>query len=342
MKVARLYRFDDIRIEDIELPEIGNREALIRVMASGICSGDTMKWYIEKKAPLVLGHEPAGKVMEVGMDVKDFKAGDRVFVHHHAPCMKCRFCVRGDYVQCNEWRNSGIIPGGISEYILIPEGILRNDTLLMPDHLSFEDATLIEPVACVVKSLRRSGIREGDIILVIGLGVMGMIHILLARAMGAGMIIGADMIRFRLDKAIELGADRVINVEEKALKESILELTEGRGTDIVIVGPNSVEAINAGIECVAPGGRLIIFTPARPDERLTIDPNHIYFNDINIITSYSCGPDDTRGALDYIQKGIVNAEKLITHRFRIEDTAIAYRTVVKAEDSLKVIITFEE
>lgn len=347
MKVARLYSFNDIRIEDIETPAPGDRGALIRVKASGICSGDVMPWYIEKKAPLVLGHEPVGEIVELGKELEDegnlnfFKMGDRVFVHHHAPCMRCRFCMKGDYVQCDEWRRSRIIPGGISEYILIPDGILRNDTLLLPDNVSFEDATLIEPTACVVKSLRRAGIRKGDVILIIGMGVMGMIHIMLARELGAERIIGADMVGFRLNKAGELGADSTINVKEKGMKETVLDLTEGRGADIVIVGPNSVNAMKSGLECVAPGGRVIFFTPARPDERLTIDPNHLYFNDINIITSYSCGPDDTREALSYIERGVVRAMNLITHRFRIEDTEFAYRTVAKAEDSLKVIITFD-
>jgi len=341
MRVARLYSFNDLRIEDMERPRPGDREALIRVRASGICSGDAMRWYIEKKAPLVLGHEPSGEIIEVGRDVEGFKIGDRVFVHHHAPCMRCRFCLRGDYVQCSEWRGSRIIPGGISEYILIPEGILRNDTLLLSEDISFEDATLIEPTACVVKSLRRAGVREGDVVLVIGLGVMGMIHILLLKEAGAGMIIGADMVRFRLERALELGADRVIDVRQGVLRESVLDLTDGRGADVVIVGPNSAEAMRSGLECVAPGGNLLLFTPALPEERLTIDPNHIYFNDISIITSYSCGPDDTVKALDYIHRGVVNAERLITHRFRIEDTAIAYRTVARAGDSLKVIITFE-
>ena len=129
MKVAKLYSFHDIRIEDIPVPEIGPGDALMKTKASGICSGDVMPWYIEKKAPLVLGHEPSGEIVEVGKNVKSFTPGDRVFVHHHAPCLTCRYCRRGDYVQCETWKNTKIIPGGISEYILIPEINLKNDTL---------------------------------------------------------------------------------------------------------------------------------------------------------------------------------------------------------------------
>jgi L-iditol 2-dehydrogenase len=341
MKVAKLYSFNDIKIEDIPVPEPGPCEALIKVKASGICSGDVMPWYIEKKAPLVLGHEPAGEIVKLGKNVKFFKPGDRVFVHHHAPCMKCVFCERGDYVQCHEWQRSKIIPGGIAEYVLIPEGNLRNDTLCLPDNISYEDATLIEPTACVVKSFKRSGIKKGDTVLIIGLGVMGLIHLLLAKHFGAGKIIGADMVEFRLYKAKELASDSVINVKEESLKETTLSLTEGRGANIVIVGPNSVEVMNSGLQCVAPGGTVVFFTPAKPDEKLTIDPNYLYFRDINIVTSYSCGPDDTKKALGFIEKGIVSSEKLVTHKFSIEEIEQAYRIVAQARDSLKVLIVFD-
>lgn len=341
MKVARLYSFKDIRTEDIPVPEPGPDEALVKVNASGICSGDAMPWYIEKKAPLVLGHEPAGKIIKVGTNVETFSKGDRVFVHHHAPCMKCAFCQRGDHVQCAQWRNSNIVPGGVAEYILVPAVNLRNDTLLLPDNMSYEDGVLIEPSACAVKSLKRSGIKKGDTILVIGLGVMGMMHIMLAHEFGAGQVIGADMVDFRLKKAEELGAGAVINVNEKPLTEAILPLTGSKGADIVIVGPNSAEAMKTGIECTAPGGTVVFFTPARPGEKLDIDPNHLYFKDINIVTSYSCGPDDTKASLGFIERGIITAEKLVTHRFSIDDTEKAYRTVAEAGDSLKVLIRFD-
>ncbi len=341
MKTAKLYSFIDIRIEDIPIPDVGPNEALVKVKASGICSGDVMPWYIEKKAPLVIGHEPAGEIIKVGDNVKDFSPGDRVFVHHHAPCMLCSFCSRGDYVQCNEWRTSRIIPGGISEYVLIPETNLKNDTLRIPDSVSYEDAALVEPVACVVKSFKRSGIKSGDTVLMIGLGVMGAIHVMLARHFGAGKIIGADMVDYRLDKTVELGADNIINVSNTSLKEATMSLTEGKGADIVIIGPNSVEAMETGLQCIAPGGTAVLFTPAKPGESLTIDPNHLYFNDINIVTSYSCGPDDTRQSLELIERKIVSAEKLVTHRFPIDRTIDAFRTVAEAKESLKVLITFD-
>lgn len=341
MKVAKLYNFNDIRIEDMPVPEIGQRDALIKTKACGICSGDVMPWYIEKKAPLILGHEPTGEIVEVGKEVTLFKKGDRVFVHHHAPCLTCRLCRRGDYVQCETWRNTRIIPGGISEYILIPQINLENDTLSLPDTMSYEDGTLIEPTACVVKALKRVHIRRGDTVLVIGLGIMGQINILLARKYGAGKVIGADIVSFRIENAKESGADGVIDVSKDNLVDSLKDLTSGEMADVVVVGPNSVDAMKQGIASAGRGGKVLLFTPAKPGELLTVEPNELYFKDINIIMSYSCGPTDTADAIELAEQGVVRAEKLVTHRFPIEKTAAAFRLTAEAKESLKSVIVFE-
>jgi L-iditol 2-dehydrogenase len=347
MKVVKLYSFNDIRIENIPVPEIGPGDALVKTRASGICSGDVMPWYIEKKAPLILGHEPAGEIVNIGSNVKLFKPGDRVSPHHHAPCLTCRYCRRGDHVQCEIWKNTKIIPGGISEYILIPETNLNNDTLKLSENMSFEDGTLIEPLACVLKGIKRMGFRlensslQGRTVLVIGLGVMGQLNILITKRFGASRVIGVDRVQYRLKKAKEFGADDVIDVSGKSLVESLRRLTDGDMTDLAIVCPNSAEAMKEGIFSVSSGGTVLFFTPAKPDERLIIDPNYLYFRDINIITSYSCGPAETKEALDLIEEGLIKAEKLVTHRFPIEKTDEAFRLVAEAKESLKVVISFE-
>ncbi len=340
MKVARLYSVADIRIEDDPVPEPGPDEALVRTRACGICSGDVMPWYIAQKAPLVLGHEPAGVIAAVGDRVDVFHKGDRVFVHHHAPCMVCRHCRRGDFVQCAAWKASRIVPGGIAEYIRVPAVNLQNDTIRIPDSMSFEDATLIEPTACVVKGLRRTRMKRGDVVLVIGLGVMGMIHLLLLKNYGAGRIIAADRVAYRLAKAREFGADAVIDVTATGLAEGLQELTGGGMAELVIVGPNSADVMMQGMSCVRPGGEVLFFTPAKPGELLTIDPNYLYFRDINIITSYSCGPDDTEQACKLIRQKIVSADKLVTHRFPIENTGEAFALTSRAGESLKALVVF--
>jgi len=167
-------------------------------------------------------------------------------------------------VQCETWRNTKILPGGISEYILIPRTNLENDTLTLPDTLSYEDGTLIEPTACVVKALKRAHIKRGDTVLVIGLGIMGQLNILLARRYGAERIIGADLVPFRLQKALKCGADAVIDVARANLIDSLMALTDGAMADIVIVGPNSVDVMKLGLAAIGPGGSVVFFTPAKP------------------------------------------------------------------------------
>jgi len=351
MKVAKLYSFKDIRIEDMPIPKIGKGDALVRVKACGICSGDIMPWYIEKKAPLVLGHEAVGEIVKLGSSLvtprprsakrgrrhSSFSVGDRIFFHHHAPCFKCRYCRNGDYVQCGTWRKSKIIPGGISEYALVPGINLKGDTLLLPDKISFEQATLIEPVACVVKALKRVKIRSGDTVFVIGLGVMGQLHIMLAKKYGASMVIGADRVPYRLKKAKDFGADKVIDVSRDKLVTGVSRATKGNMADVVVVGPGDVKAMSLGISCAGRGGRVLFFAPARPDDILKLQPNDIYFKDINIITSYSCGPDDTREALNLISEGAVD-NRLITHRFPMAKTQEAFKLTAKAKNSLKAIV----
>lgn len=341
MKVAKLYSAHDIRIEDEAIPPLGKGEALMETRACGICSGDVMKWYIERKAPLVIGHEPSGVIVRTGPEVRNVKPGDRVFVHHHAPCMCCEHCLRGDHVQCPSWRASRLIPGGISEYVVIPELNLRHDTLVLPEEVSFDAATLVEPAGCVVKSLRRSSLRHGDTLLVLGLGVMGQLHIMVAKSMGASTVIAADLVPFRLQKARDSGADHVIDIRTTPLRSRVEELTGGKMAQIVIVGPNSARAMLDGLSCVAAGGTLLLFTPALPGEILELDPNDLYFRDVSIVTSYSCGPNDTREALRLISKGIIRPEVIITHRFSIEDAAEAYRLTAEARDSIKCLIDFQ-
>jgi len=342
MKVAKYYSPKDIRIEEIPVPEVGEREALIKIVACGLCTGEAMSWYMERKAPLVMGHEPAGYVYKIGKGIQNLQEGERVFVHHHVPCMFCHFCRRGEYSQCKDWRKSNLYPGGISEYVLLSEEHIQYDTLKLPAGVTFEDATLIEPTACVIKSLKKSDIKRGDTIFVMGLGIMGQLHIILAPFYGAGVIIAADRVPFRLKKAEEFGANHVINIDQRNLRDEIMKFTSGKGADVVIVGPGSKDAIKTAFEVVGPGGTVLLFTPTPPSEKLEVSPYHLYFNEIKIIPSYSAGPYDTREALDWISKGVVRAENLVTHRFPLEKIREAYDLMVEAKESLKILIKMEE
>jgi L-iditol 2-dehydrogenase len=338
MRVARLYDFGDIRLEESPRPQPGSHDILVRVSACGICSGDIMPWYIRRKAPLVLGHEPVGVVAEAGSAVRDFRPGERVFVHHHAPCFDCLPCRRGEYVQCATWRSSHILPGGMAEYFLV-SATNQRDTLKLPDTVDDFGGVLVEPAACVVKSLRRSGLKPGESVLVIGLGIMGMMHLKLARHLGAGTIIGADLFQQRAARSLQLGADHGIVVNEDNLVEQVREITGGAMADVVIVGPGSGRALATGIAAAGKAATVVQFTATPPEEQMTICPHDLYFNEVRLVPSYSCGPDDTREALKLVSSGVLNPHELVTHRFPLARIGEAYQQAQKPE-SLKVAVTF--
>lgn len=335
MRAAVLYDIDDIRIEERDVPRIHAGELLVQTRASGICSGDIMAWYVRRKAPLVLGHEPAGVVFDVGEGVTEFKRGDRVFVHHHAPCFACSFCMRGDHVQCAQWRASKIDPGGLAEFFRVPPENVA-DTLPLPDSMSFLDGSLVEPLACVVKSLRRGAVRSGDTLYVVGLGVMGLMHALVGATHGA-RIIGSDFNDSRREHAAQLG---VRAVHPDRAEAEIRALTGGRGADVVICGPGSPDALRNALAAVSAGGRVVMFTPFEPGTPFSFDPNDLYFRDVALVASYSCGPDDTREALGLLAASAVTAEKLGAVTFPLAEAADAYRALASAR-ILKPIVTFD-
>ncbi|HXR25945.1 MAG TPA: alcohol dehydrogenase catalytic domain-containing protein [Candidatus Binataceae bacterium] len=340
MQVARLYDFGDIRIEQSARPEVGPTDMLVRVSRCGICSGDIMPWYIRRKAPLVLGHEPVGVVEEIGAGVSEFRPGDRVFVHHHAPCFQCAACRRGEYVQCATWRATNLNPGGMAEYFLV-SATNQRDTLKLPADVADNDGVLVEPAACVVKSLRRSGLKPGESVLIIGLGIMGMMHVKLARQLGAAIVIGADLFERRAHRARELGADFGLVVSGDNLVDQVREATPGAMADVVIVGPGSSRAINTGIAAAGKGATVVQFTATPPDEEMLVKPHDLYFNETRLVPSYSCGPDDTREAMALVERSVLRAADLVTHRFPLQRVVEAYAMAQKPE-SLKVIVTFDQ
>jgi len=235
MKAAVYYSLDNIKIEDMPKPKINQNEILVKTKACGICGSDLMKWYLKGRAPLVLGHEPAGIIAETGNKVEDFKVGDRVFVHHHVACLTCHYCIRGDYTMCEQFGKTHIIPGGFAEYFEVPLPNLQIDTQKIPDNLSFEEATLIEPVACCIKAVRKCNVQPGDIIAVIGAGPSGIINTMLLRNSNASKIIVSDIIDYRLKVAERLGADLTINSRSEDFGKKLESVTDGRGADVVIV-----------------------------------------------------------------------------------------------------------
>jgi L-iditol 2-dehydrogenase len=335
-RAAVFHGPDDLRLEEVPLPPLGAGDMLLRITACGLCPGEVMDWYLARKAPVALGHEPVGEVLETGEGV-GFRPGERVFVHHHAPCLSCRWCERGDYVHCRTWRARRLTPGGLATYAVAHAPAPRADALRVPAGLSDEAATFIEPLACAVKSLRRARLRPGDRVLVLGLGVMGLLHLLALRAIaGPGLLVGADRLARRAAMATPW-CDVVVDTTRVALADAVADATHGAGADVVIVGPGSVEALEAGRRCAAPGGTLVVFTPTPPDVTWPLAVHDVFFRETTIVPSYSAGPADTREALRLLAGGLP-VESLITHRLPLDQVAEGYALVRAADDALKVVV----
>jgi len=338
VKVARYYSRHDIRLEEVPVPRIGAGEILVQVKACGLCGSDLMEWYANAKAPVVLGHEPAGVVAEVGEGVEAFEVGDRVFVHHHVPCFTCHYCLRGYYTLCETFKATHIDPGGFAEYIRVPALNVERDVLKLPPDLPFDQATLIEPVATCIRGIKRAGVQTGDTVAVIGAGVTGLIHIQLARMFGAGMIVATDFTPFRLKMARRLGADFTIHAGEDVLT-ALKRLNEGRGADVVIVTPGNIKAMEQGMALAGEGATVLLFGPTPPEAVLPVSPYRLFFSEITITGSYSCSPPETRQALKLIRGGRIKVKELITHHFDLTGVGEAIRLAAKAGESLKIVIT---
>ncbi|HHT9111329.1 MAG TPA: zinc-dependent dehydrogenase [Candidatus Brocadiaceae bacterium] len=337
MRVAKYYNNRDVRIEEMPTPQIGAGELLVKVMASGICGSDVMEWYRIKKAPLVLGHEIAGEIVGVGDGVKRFKVGDRVTVAHHVPCNTCHYCLNGHYSVCETLRTTNFYPGGFAEYLRVPPINVDRGTFILPNEVSYEEGTFAEPLACTLLGQRKAGLRPGHSILVIGSGISGLLHILLARALGAGKIFAVDITEYRLNMAKQCGADTAFHAKED-VPAHIRKHNDGRLADLVIVCTGAPSAIDQAFRSIDRGGAILFFAPTEPNVTTPVNLWDLWRNCNSLILSYAGPPDDTTASIELLRTGRVKVRNLITHRLGLAETALGFKLVSEAKDSVKVII----
>ena len=309
----------------------------MQVEASGICGSDTMEWYRAKKAPLVLGHEVAGVVAAVGEGVTGFAPGDRIVTTHHVPCNECRYCRTDRHSVCDTLRSTDFDPGGFSEFVRLPPANVQSGTFLLPDTVSFEEASFVEPLACTVRGQRIAGVREGDTVAVLGSGISGILHVQLARTLGAATVIATDVHPFRMEMARKLGADVVLDARG-SVPEGIREANSGRPADCVIVCTAARPALDAAFQCVDRGGVILFFAPLAPDETMDFPLWNTWRNGISVVTSYSGPPHDMQVALDLIDSHSVDVSSMITHRLALNEIGEGFRLMDEPGDSLKVIV----
>ena len=337
MRVAMYYNNSDVRLEELPTPEIGPGELLVKVIASGICGSDVMEWYRTKKAPLVLGHEIAGKVVEVGKAVKSYNVGDRVFVSHHIPCNTCHYCLRGHHTACETLHTTNYDPGGFAEFIRVPRLNVDRGVFLLPEELTFEDGVFIEPLACVIRGQRIANLQPGQSVLILGSGISGLLHLWLARTLGAGRIIMTDINEYRLQTARRFGADAVINASDD-IPSRTRQINGNKLADLVIVCTGALAAFTQALQSVDRGGTVLCFATTEPGIDLSVPINEFWRNEIKLIPSYGNSPLDAMEAIELIRAGRVPVQKMITHRLSLEETGLGFRLVAEARKCIKVII----
>jgi L-iditol 2-dehydrogenase len=329
VRAAVYHAPGDIRIEEREARAPGPGEVLVEMRACGVCGSDLMDWYQGPRAPIVLGHEPVGVVVETGppLDSPLPEPGTRVFVHHHVPCGDCEYCRRGYETICDVFKATRIEPGGFSELIIVPARNAAVDLLAVPDHVSDAAATAIEPLACGVRALRRARVGAESRLLVVGGGQMGLLVALAARAAGAAVTV-AEPLGERRALAEQFGLVATTPTDP---------LPQARPTAVLLC-TGAAEAWQRALEAVDRGGVIQLFAPAGPGERRDFEVRDLFFRELEIQASYSAGPRDTREALALIADGAVAAERLITHRFPLAATAEAL-AVARRREGMKVIVT---
>jgi L-iditol 2-dehydrogenase len=340
MRVAVYHNNADIRIEERSVPEIAADEILVRIKASGICGSDVMEWYRVPKAPIVLGHEVAGDIVEVGADVKHLSAGQRVMVSHHVPCNECSLCISGLHTACHTLHTTNFDPGGFSEYVRVPPLQTDRGVLALPDAVTYEAGTFVEPLGCVVRAQSRAGVRPGSTVLVVGSGISGLLHIRLALANGAGAVFATDVSEYRLDFARRSGATEAFDAIDAGenLADLLRDHNGGKLADLVMLCTSAPSAIEQGLACLDSGATFVFFAPPPPDEPLPLPMAELWRHEVTIRTAYGAAPSDLDAALALLADGDVTVDDLVTHRLPLDEIVEGFQLVSDADESVKVII----
>jgi len=323
MLIAKYYNNRDVRLEEMPKPEIGAGEILVKVRASGICGTDVMEWYRIKKAPRILGHEIAGDIVE--SQSKKYNVGQRVFVSHHVACNTCKYCLAGNHTACETLHTGNYYPGGYSEYVRVPKINVESGVYVLPDSVTYEEGTMIEPLACVLRGQRVIGVEKGQTVLILGAGVSGLTNIQVAKFRGA-RVIATDVDDFRLKRAKEFGADEAINANNVADIKA----------DKIILCTGSYKAVEQAFKCIDRKGTILLF--AIPDKNIELPTADIWRNEITITSSYGAAGYDLQEALDAIASRKIDVRPLITHKFPLTKIQEGFNLVANPKDSLKVVI----
>ncbi len=327
-----------VAVKDVPIPKLAAGDILVRMEASGICGTDLEKIEGQLGPGGILGHEVSGTVEKVADNVTEHKPGERVVAHHHVPCYQCPDCSNGNYTLCNEFKKTNIDPCGFTEYFRVPQyNVSRGAVIPLPPELSFQEGAMIEPASCCIRAIRRANIKQGDNILVVGLGPTGLTQIQLLRHATTAKIIGSDIVEARLRLGKKLGADETINALEEDVQAHIGNITKD-GVDLAIVSTGNENALSQAFGSVRKGGRILLFGAPSHGASYPLNVSELFSRQITLLSSYSCVEAEMEEAIRLISEKRLDLKSLITDRFKIRDAEKAMEFAKTSKTAIKTII----
>jgi len=341
MKAAMLYGVKDLRIEDVEVPKVEAGEILVKVKAATTCGTDLkifQRGYVEKviKLPTIFGHEWAGEVVEVGEGLEWPEKGMRVRAGNSAPCLRCAMCQKGKYNLCE---NMIWLWGAYAEYIKVPARMVLVNTQGIPRHVSYEEAAITEPLACVLHGVEEARVKLGDIIAIIGAGPIGLLHLLTAKKMGAEKIIIIDLVEERLDFAKKLGADETVNAGKVDAVETVRQLTRGYGADVVIEAIGLPATWEQALKLVRKGGTVLEFGGCPPGTEIKLNTELLHYGEVTVMGTFHTTPLHFRKALHLVASRTIDVRPLITRKMKLENIKEAFEILSTSKSEIKIAIS---
>ena len=342
MKAAVVKSNSNIEIKNIEKPPVGPGDMLVKMRACGICGSDVEKVFGKYGQPSMrLGHEPAGIITQVGSEISNFSVGDRVFTHHHVACYSddCHECSHGNETMCKRYYESNLEPCGLADEYVVPEwNVNHGGVLNIPANMSFEEAAMIEPLACCIRAWNKFKHQKNDSVAILGVGPTGIMHVLLAKLYGLGKVFCLDLNDFRLDFAKKFETVTIHSGNTNAM-EQIKSETANQGVDVVIVSTSSLNALKDAVHFVRKGGTIVMFGVPSKGANVDLDMSEIYSKGVTIVNSYAASDVDTTHALDLISNKQIDVSQLITHKYNLQECQQAFAHAKSGDNAMKIIIS---
>jgi len=342
MKAAVVKSNSNIEIKNIENQSVGPGDILVKMRACGICGSDVEKVFGKYGQPSMrLGHEPAGTIMEVGSEISNFSVGDRVFTHHHVACYSddCHECNHGNETMCKKYYESNLEPCGLADEYVVPEWNVKHGGVLnIPDSMSFEEAAMIEPLACCIRAWNKFKHNKNDSVAILGVGPTGIMHVLLAKLYGFGKVFCLDLNDYRLNFAKKFETTTIHSGNTNAL-EQIKSETANQGVDVVIVSTSSLDALKDAVNFVRKGGTIVMLGVPSKGANVDLDMSEIYSKGVTIVNSYAASDVDTTYALDLISNKQIDVSQLITHKYNLQECQKAFVHAKSGDNAMKIIIS---